>query len=101
MKVAITEADLRAALPEFLPVCTPRLVEEAIRAVRIAALRRQSVDACEAVDAACARVSASFNLPSDDWRAAYDAATAERDRATKRADEIWRALEAEREAAQP
>lgn len=98
MKATITEADLRAALPEFLPISTPRLVEEALRAVRIAALTRQSVDACEAVVAACARVSASFDLPPDDWRAAYDAASAERDRATKRSAAIWRALEAEREA---
>ncbi len=101
MKVAITEADVRAALPELLPICTPRLVEEAVLAVRIAALTRQSVEACDAVDAACARVSASFDLPFDDWRATYDAAIDERDRATKRADAIWRALEAERKAVTP
>lgn len=101
MKVAITEADVRAALPEFMPLCTPRLVEEALRAVRIAALRRMLEAEHSAVAAACDRVTAALESGAEDWRPAYDAATSDRDRAERRADDLWRALEAERKAVQP
>ena len=101
MKVAITEADVRAALPEFMPLCTPRLVEDAVRAVRLACLRRMLTEAHDKVEAACERVTAALAMGPEDWRPAYDAATSDRDRAERRADDIWRALEAEREAAQP
>lgn len=106
MKATITEDDVRAALPEFLPICTPRLQEEAVRAVRIVALERAWKAACERVEQLgrdCCRAAGALSGSNPgshadrERRKRYDEVSAMRFRAEERADRLFQALRAERE----